>query len=419
MHGLPKPAGNVKSSSLAASVMSPSYDRPPMDHEGVLVQIPSQADPCKVFMPREALSERDIITCSLLETGPETPPFSNAAKCTPLPRATGSLDATHTEILGNALFGTDTGRLDNFDRYFLRACLCPAVPEKPELPGGACYCMKLITPPPRHLPPSPAPGAPVAPHSYVVLLPAPPVLGTNLSPVDDPASDPRSSDSDSDIQRESMLPGAPAEALSAINVDTGSDSDTTAEPQAVTCRHRPLPPVGKPPPSTTDPTPHRWCETHPPTRSILPGRGTSLISGWRRSPNPAHPMCSTNPTRQHRPGSINSRKDESIMQTTSTCGSRIGRLCSPLCTPLSPTGSACGGTARAAHSRHTLSAAACSSSSVSKATGSELLALALRWKSCVAFTTPPSLAMVAVTRLWLGCRNATFGRTCVQTSTTF
>ena len=35
--GLPHPTGSAPPSSLAAPLIEPSYDRPPMDHDGVMV----------------------------------------------------------------------------------------------------------------------------------------------------------------------------------------------------------------------------------------------------------------------------------------------------------------------------------------------------------------------------------------------
>ena len=72
-YGLPEPSRGAPPNSLAAPFVPPSYERPPMDHDGVRLQLGRPIDTLPVYMPRPALSEHDVVTCMTLDAEGTTP----------------------------------------------------------------------------------------------------------------------------------------------------------------------------------------------------------------------------------------------------------------------------------------------------------------------------------------------------------
>ena len=66
-YGLPEPSGGAPPNSLVVPPVAPSFERPPMDHDGVRLQLGRPTDTHPVYMPRPALLEHEAITCATLE----------------------------------------------------------------------------------------------------------------------------------------------------------------------------------------------------------------------------------------------------------------------------------------------------------------------------------------------------------------
>jgi hypothetical protein len=73
-YGLPDPDGCAEPSSLAAPLIMPRHDRPPMTHDGVLIQ-DQEHDRPPILMPDAVFPEHELVTCSAEQQTPsEQPP---------------------------------------------------------------------------------------------------------------------------------------------------------------------------------------------------------------------------------------------------------------------------------------------------------------------------------------------------------
>jgi len=78
--GLPHPTGTSPALSLAAPLIRPSYDRPPMDHDGVLVLEPDISIDNIASVPLVSTLNGQAIRCTSLRAATEVPaPKPNAA----------------------------------------------------------------------------------------------------------------------------------------------------------------------------------------------------------------------------------------------------------------------------------------------------------------------------------------------------
>ena len=66
--GLPQPTGNAPASSLAAPCIAPSYDRPPIDHDGVLVLDADHAVTTLAPFPLDVILDEQLVTCAVLHS---------------------------------------------------------------------------------------------------------------------------------------------------------------------------------------------------------------------------------------------------------------------------------------------------------------------------------------------------------------
>ena len=103
-YGLPDPDGTAPASSLAEPLIPPSYVRPPLDHDGILV---SNAGP-PAHAPRPMsltwMPEDDLVTCAALST--TTAPQEHGASEEPVRPENDHV--SFQEILDHSLFGRDS-----------------------------------------------------------------------------------------------------------------------------------------------------------------------------------------------------------------------------------------------------------------------------------------------------------------------
>ena len=71
--GWPDPTASAPAFSLAAPLVLPSYVRPPLDHDGILVTDSTTLRHTSMAMPHACMPEGDLITCASLETDPRCP----------------------------------------------------------------------------------------------------------------------------------------------------------------------------------------------------------------------------------------------------------------------------------------------------------------------------------------------------------
>ena len=183
--GLPDPTSTGPASCLAAPLIPPSYMRPPLDHDDILVSTSATSGTASRALPPASMPEGDLITCPsvqlavpsvkntepahlrsilrpqlalsegvtpspLLRTEPAViPPQLPPGYCAPstdVPVET----VTFQELLDHAFFGPDEVAQPDplHDHFPVRPCLRPG-PVAADMPGGSCYCMTLVTDLPR------------------------------------------------------------------------------------------------------------------------------------------------------------------------------------------------------------------------------------------------------------------------------
>jgi hypothetical protein len=146
-YGLPDPDGTAPASSLAGPLIKPSYVRPPLDHDGILLDNagPSRHAPRPISLTW--VPEDDLVTCAALSG-------AAASLKHPAPENTllsGNENLSFREILDHSLFGRelDTTHSDALMGHFpVRPSLRPSR-VTPEMPDGGSYTMALVIEPPR------------------------------------------------------------------------------------------------------------------------------------------------------------------------------------------------------------------------------------------------------------------------------
>ena len=63
-YGFSEPTGHAAPRSLAAPPVRPSCNRPSLDHDGVRIPSPGLDDAPSAYMPRDVLSNLDVIKCA-------------------------------------------------------------------------------------------------------------------------------------------------------------------------------------------------------------------------------------------------------------------------------------------------------------------------------------------------------------------
>ena len=159
--GLPDPTGSAPASSLAAPLILPNYVRPPLDHDGILVDSSVQSHHVPRPIPLTWMPEDDLVTCSTIGTAAEQPtleqippssdghPHSqNTPQLTDLQL---SEKITFHEILDHSLFGRKlkTAHCSQLLGHFpVRPSLRPSVVPA-DMPVSASYTMAIVKDPPR------------------------------------------------------------------------------------------------------------------------------------------------------------------------------------------------------------------------------------------------------------------------------
>jgi len=173
VYGLPEPTGTAPISSLAAPLILPRHDQPPMNDDGVLISDSDHATQQTAAVPFDAMFDGELVTCSHISdpvglssdrcatlsalrklqgdttcegvAKPQLPAFcSNMVALALQPEAT--LDLMH--VLDHAFFGPEMDMSPLRAHYPVHPSMQPETPES-EMPGGSSYCMNIHLEPPR------------------------------------------------------------------------------------------------------------------------------------------------------------------------------------------------------------------------------------------------------------------------------